>query len=354
MKAFGRMKFLSYARDFRQEVLALKILDSIFRVDSFKKTDSGIGLTSEEEQQQQVDDRFKKPEIRSTFVEAILELKLALKESVLFTLRESDLRPEIVHILSDASRDSKKIGLGMVVRQSSKKTVFWGFCKDLRRFPTFMQKMTIYQLESLAVLISILLSDSLPSGANIYVHTDNIGVLFGLLNQSSASPAALAIFTEIKRILKLKNLKITVFYVNTKRNPADLPSRNKQLEKVIQNIPTQKLSSPSTPESLAGLLQSVESLISKFEAANLKFPSNGISKPVFKFSKKTSFRRKVIKNAGKQFREEWMALASSALADPEVVGLCSEARVFSCPPYSLHLSWGGPYIQGSYSLSEWL
>ncbi len=81
-----------------------------------------------------------------------------------------------------------------------------------------------------ALLIAVKLA---PANCNLRIWTDNISNIFGVASGGGRYQEDCSTFNDmvntLLRYLTEKDIAISLKYINTKENPADYPSRNRQL-----------------------------------------------------------------------------------------------------------------------------
>ena len=202
MRIYGLLNFSSTSRQLRHEAPLLHLLDPYLS--------QGERSWSLEQKQ---------------YIALVLKMleKLAHQDKC-FSISLETLARKRLHIATDAACSRTMIGLGIVLFEPHKITI-WGWIRRRTEAPELLKNAKIYELELLVATLPFRLFTNTLNNSNVILHCDNVAS--GKALRQGAPVTYLARLIVYAHLCFMQDLfiQIYVIYVNTKRNIGDLPSR---------------------------------------------------------------------------------------------------------------------------------
>ncbi len=147
----------------------------------------------------------------------------------LYTTGLGDIQKEFILLFTDAAKDSGQVGVGWSRHKLEPNTIECieaaGTTAENKEAPALLRCANIMEWELYAVYNALKANEHTIRNKRIILNVDNSGAAFTLRKNRAKTTLGLAITMAIRKFAADAGADLVILYVNTARNPSDLPSR---------------------------------------------------------------------------------------------------------------------------------
>ncbi len=148
---------------------------------------------------------------------------------LLYTAGLNDIQKEFTLLFTDAAKDNGQVGVGWSRHKLDPQILECeeaaGTIADIKAAPPMLKRANIMEWVMCAVYSALKANEHAVKNKRAILNVDNSGAAFTLRKNRAKTALGLAITMAVHKLAAKVGADLVILYVNTARNPSDLPSR---------------------------------------------------------------------------------------------------------------------------------